>query len=586
MNGRNATPVLLAVLLAVVMGTGPAGAQNLRGSADGPTTAKGYSHPDQFMHVQDVKPADNMYPVVPHPEQDQAARSKLAELEKRFGKKPNLLFFIMDDVAWMDPGFNGGGVAVGNATPSMDRLANEGLVLTSAYSTPSCTPTRATVHTGQNPLHHGLLRPPMYGEAGGLDGVTTLPAILKKLGYVTQGVGKWHMGENKASLPQNVGYDDYRGFLGVSDMYTEWRDIYFNPEIALSPERFALVQAQQFSKSDVHCTPQNPDKCDDVKLIDLSYIKDLDQEWMRYSVDFIKRMKGSKQPFLLYHGTRGCHFDNYPNDTWAGRSASRTSYGDCMVEMDFILGELVKALQETGQLENTLIVLTSDNGAECEIPPHGRSPFRGCKGSSWEGGVRVPTFAHWQGVIKPRKSDGLFDLADILPTFVSLAGHPGKEVAQFFPKTTYIDGVDQASFLIADDGQSARRSRPYTLNQYFSAMRVDEFKYIFTAELEEAFFQRGYGGGFSGGILTDTGGAIAVNLYTDPREDVNTGVRHIPAIGTAVEAAATYMKELIKYPPQFKIGFLGNNPPVYNLLPQVRALMQQSAPGKQPAPGP
>ncbi len=75
---------------------------------------------------------------------------------------------------------------------------------------------------------------------------------------------------------------------------------------------------------------------------------------MKYSVDFIKRMKDSKQPFLLYHATRGCHFDNYPNDTWAGRSASRTSYGDCMVEMDFILGELVKALQETGQLENTL----------------------------------------------------------------------------------------------------------------------------------------------------------------------------------------------------------------------------------------
>lgn len=104
-----------------------------------------------------------MYPVVPHPEQDQAARSKLAELEKKFGTKPNILIFIMDDVGWMDPGFNGGGVSIGNDTPTMDRLANEGLLLTSTYSTPSCTPTRATVHTGQNPLHHGLLRPAMYG---------------------------------------------------------------------------------------------------------------------------------------------------------------------------------------------------------------------------------------------------------------------------------------------------------------------------------------------------------------------------------------------------------------------------------------
>ena len=440
--------LIASVLSAFILWVNPAGAQNIRGSATGPTTAKGYSHPNQYMHLQDVKPADNMYPAVPHPEQDRAARGKLADLEKKFGKKPNILIFIMDDVGWMDPGFNGGGVAIGNDTPTMDRLANEGLLLTSAYSTPSCTPTRATVHTGQNPLHHGLLRPAMYGEPGGLDGVVTLPAILKKLGYVTQGVGKWHMGENKPSLPQNVGYDDYRGFLGVSDMYTEWRDVYFNPEIALSPERFAMMEQLQFNKSDVHCTPQNPDKCDDVKLIDLDYIKNLDQAWMKYSVDFIKRTKDSKQPFFLYHATRGCHFDNYPNDEWAGRSAARTSYGDCMVEMDYIFGELVKALQEAGQLENTLIFLTSDNGPECEVPPHARSPFRGCKGSTWEGGVRVPTFAYWKGTIKPHKSDGLFDLADLLPTIVSMAGHPGKDLTQFFAKTTYIDGVDQASFLV------------------------------------------------------------------------------------------------------------------------------------------
>jgi arylsulfatase A-like enzyme len=583
---RTARNIIIGCLLLIfVLGIGQTMGQNLRGSATGPIKAKGYSHPNQFMHLLDVKPADNMYPVIPHPEQDQTARARLAELEKRFGKKPNILIFIMDDVGWMDPGFNGGGVAIGNDTPTMDRLAIGGLLLTSAYSTPSCTPTRATVHTGQNPLHHGLLRPPMYGEVGGLDGVVTLPAILKKLGYVTQGVGKWHMGENKASLPQNVGYDDYRGFLGVSDMYTEWRDVYFNPEIVLSPERFAMIENQEFSKSDVHCAAQNPEKCEDVKLIDLDYIKELDQVWMKYSVDFIKRMKDSKQPFFLYHATRGCHFDNYPNDEWAGRSAARTGFGDCMVEMDDVLDQLVKVLSDTGQIENTLIFLTSDNGPECEIPPHGRSPFRGCKGSSWEGGVRVPTFAYWKGVIEPRRSDGLFDLADLLPTIVSIAGYPGKELTQFFSKTTYIDGVDQASFLVADKGQSARRSRPYTLNQYFSAMRVDEFKYIFTAEIENAFFQRGYIGGFSGGILTDTGGVIVVNLYTDPQEDVNIGIRHIPSGGAAVAAAGEYMKELIKYPPQFKIGFLSNNPPVYDMLPKVKEIIERWRLGNRPEAG-
>ena len=198
---RRAFPAALAA--ALLVGAVPASAENIRGAATGPTTAPGFSHPEQYM--QDVKPADNMYPAVQHPEQDKAAADKLAALAAKTGKKPNIMIFLMDDVGWMDPGFNGGGVAVGNATPVMDRLAAEGLLLTSAYSTPSCSPTRATIHTGQNPLHHGILRPPMYGEAGGLDGAITMPLLLKNQGYITQGVGKWHMGENKGSLPQNVG---------------------------------------------------------------------------------------------------------------------------------------------------------------------------------------------------------------------------------------------------------------------------------------------------------------------------------------------------------------------------------------------
>lgn len=569
-----------ALIAALAIAATPALAQetieNLRGASTGPTTAPGFSHAEQYIHIKDVKPADNMYPVVLHPEQDKETRDKLAALEQKTGKKPNILIFLLDDVGWMDPGFNGGGTAIGNATPVMDKLANEGLLLTSAYSTPSCSPTRATIHTGQNPLHHGILRPPMYGEAGGLDGAITMPLLLKQQGYVTQGVGKWHMGENQGSLPQNVGYDDYVGFLGVSDMYTEWRDIYFNPEIALSPERFKMVEEDDFNHYEVHCSPADKTKCENGKLIELNYIKELDKHWLDVSLDFLGKMQGSKQPFFLYHGTRGCHFDNYPSDEWAGKSMSRTVYGDCMVQMDYTLGKLVAKLKEVGELENTLILFTSDNGPECEIPPHGRTPFRGCKGSSWEGGVRVPTVAYWKDMIVPRKSDGLFDLADLLPTALSLAGVPGGELAKLFPKTTYIDGVDQTGFLVADDGLSARRSRPYTLNQYYSAIRIDEFKGILTAEIENSVVQRGDWGGFSGAIFTDSGGGIFFNLYTDPKEDVSVGIRHIPMGVPLMAASGWYMQELIKYPPQFKIGFLSNNPPVYDLLPKLQQLRKEN----------
>ena len=565
-----------AIAMATVTLSCVALAQNIRGSATGPTTAPGYDHPDQYLHIQDVKPADNMYPVVQHPDQDRAAQAKLAALAAKTGKKPNIIVFLLDDVGWWDPGFNGGGVALGNATPVMDKIANEGLILTSAYSTPSCSPSRATIMTGQNPLHHGILRPPMYDEPGGLEGEITVAKLLKDQGYVTQGVGKWHMGENKSSLPQNVGFDDYVGFLGVSDEYTEWRDEYFNPEVALSPARFKMMEQDKFNHTEVHCTPANTNDCENGRLIDLTYIKDLDKHWLDVSLAFLDKMKGSRQPFFLYHATRGCHFDNYPSDEWAGKSESRTVYGDCMVQMDYVLGQLVDKLQQTGELENTLIILTSDNGPECEIPPHARAPFRGCKGSSWEGGVRVPTFAYWKGMINPRRSDGLFDFADILPTALSLAGVPGAKLADLYPKTTYIDGVDQASFLVADDGLSARRSRPYTLNQYFAAIRVDEFKYVWTAEIENAVVQKGDWGGFSGAIFTESGGGIAFNLYTDPKEDVSIGIRHIPMAVPVMGAAAFYMKELIKYPPQFKVGFLSNNPPVYDLLPKMQELLRQN----------
>ncbi len=564
-------PYLLAAVTALAVF--PAAAQeNTRGSMTGPMTAPGYSHPDQYVHLQTVKPAKNLYGIIQHPEEDKEAAAKLAALEQKTGKKPNFLVFLLDDVGWLDLGFNGGGMSMGQPTPTMDQIASQGLILTSAYSTPSCTPSRATIHTGQTPLHHGLLRPPMYDEPGGLDGSVTLPSILKKLGYVTQGVGKWHMGENKGSLPQNIGYDNYHGFLGVSDMYTEWRDVYFNPEVALSPERFAMLEREKFSHYDVRCTTADQDKCENLKLIDLDYIKDLDEVWAQESIDFIGNMKDGDKPWFLYHATRGCHFDNYPSDKWAGASRARTVYGDCIVHMDDVLRRLVLKLEETGQLENTMILLTSDNGPECEIPPHGQTPFRGCKGSTWEGGVRVPTFVYWQDMIKPRKSEGLFDQADIFNTLVSIAGAPGADLAKQIKSNHYIDGVDQRGFFLADKGQSARRGRIYTLNQYIAAVRVDEFKYIMTAEIEDGLFKRGFTGGFSGPIVTETGGAIMVNLYTNPKEDVSIGVRHLPMEVPVAYTLASYMLELSKFPPQFKVSFMSNNPALYDLLPQFKQI--------------
>jgi arylsulfatase A-like enzyme len=529
---------------------------NPRGSTTGPTKAPGYSHPNQYLHVKATNIADNMEPVIVHRGEERQARQKLAALERKTGKRPNILVFLTDDCGWWDYGFNGGGVALGNPTPQIDQLAYDGLILTSAYSTPSCSPTRATIMTGQNPLHHGILRPPMYGEPGGLQGAATVASILKKLGYRTQGVGKWHIGEAKGTVPNEVGFDDYYGFLGVSDMYTEWRDVYFNPEIALSPERFEMLEKMNFNHDNVHCTPKDGIK--KVYEIDLQSIQNLDQDWCRYSENFIESMKDSDQPFFLYHCTRAAHFDNYPNDEYAGKSPARTVYSDGIVEIDDIFGRLVRKLEETGQLENTLILfLGADNGPEAEVPPHARTPFRGSKGSSWEGGVRIATFAYWKDMIEPGKSDGLFDFADVFNTCISIAGKPGAEVASFLPKDRYVDGIDQTSFLLGDDALSNRKSRIYTLNQHFSAVRIDEFKYHLVVELQNDIFPLGWKGGFSGSIITETGGVTVTNLYTNPKEDVSDGVRHLPLVIPLGEEASRYQQVLQKYPPNFKVVMPG-----------------------------
>ncbi|TJZ66666.1 sulfatase-like hydrolase/transferase [Chitiniphilus eburneus] len=520
----------------------------------GPTKVQGrpgYDQPNQYLVSRTVKLADNMEPVIPNTEQNQQARAKLAALEKKFGKKPNIVVFLLDDVGYMDMGFNGGGDAVGNATPDIDRIANEGLILTSAYSQPSCSPTRATIMTGQNQAHHGLQSPPMYGQPGGLEGLTTVAKLLSDQGYTTQAIGKWHMGDNEGSLPQNVGFDHFRGFLSVSDMYTEWRDPQYNPEVALSPSRYEYVEKLPFNKADVEASKGG--KIRDLYTIDTNTIKDLDQKWLSFGVDFINRQKDAKKPFFLYYGTRGCHFDNYPNDYYLGRSAARTSYSDCIVEMNDVFAKLVATLDQTGQLENTVIFFGSDNGPEAEVPPHGRTAFRGAKGSTWEGGVRGPSFVYWKGMIQPRKSDGLFDFADLFNTSLSLAGKPGADVAKLVPAKTYIDGIDQTSFWLADNGVSNRRSIFYFWNDEISAVRVDEFKFMMIAQAANAITQSGDNGGFSGAALTSQA-SIMFNLYTNPQEDQTSGIRHIP-MGVPLQAEYLRYREVLKkYPPHTQIS--------------------------------
>ncbi|HEY8545313.1 MAG TPA: arylsulfatase [Acidimicrobiales bacterium] len=498
-----------------------------------PTTDQGPTREPRFVHETD----------------EAAAAAKLAARAAAGRKRPNILVVLMDDVGWGDFGCYGGGVAVGAPTPHIDRLAREGLQLTSAYSEPSCTPSRATLLTGRLPMRHGLQRPPMYGEGGGLEGEVTLAELLSEAGYATQAVGKWHLGENTASQPQHVGFDDFYGFLSVSDMYTEWRDPYFFPEVVYSKARTEWIQNLPFQKAFVHASRGG--ELEPIEEVTLPVLSELDDRWAQYSIDFIERQAAEEpdRPWFLYHCTRGAHFDNYPHERYLGVSPAKHPYKDTIVELDDIVGRLVETLRRTGQLEDTLLIVTSDNGPEMETwPDAAYTPFRCAKGSTWEGGVRVPFVAAWPGTIDPgRVSDGLFAFSDLLPTALALAGAPEQ-----VPTDRFIDGVDQTSFLLAPEGRSNRKHHYYWLGQMFSALRVGEYKFMLSSISDDDTDVHNPGG-FTGVGQKYPYGRL-YNLYLDPKETRSYLIRKLAYLEAFQTGVRNHVMTFRDHPPKLVMG--------------------------------
>jgi len=391
----------------------------------------------------------------------------------------------------------------------------------------------------------------MYGQRGGLEGEVVFPELLSAAGYVTQAVGKWHMGENVESQPQHVGFDDFYGFLSVSDMYTEWRDPNFFPEIVYSEERTKWVENIPFNKCFVHSTRGGA--VEDVEEVTIPVLSTLDDKWAEYSLAFIRRMaepeKADRAPWLLYHCTRGAHFDNYPLERFLGSSPAKHPYKDTIIELDDIVGRLVAELESTGQMEDTVIFVSSDNGPEMETwPDAAYSPFRSAKGSTWEGGQRVPGIFTWPGMIPAdRATDGLFSQMDLFNTFLDLAG-----VADAIPTDRYIDGVNQTSFLLDADGRSNRKYLYYWLTNVFSALRVGEWKFMVASTSDDDRDCLNLGG-FTGVTQKYSHGRL-YNLYLDPKESRSYMIRKLAYIDTFTSGILDHLISFSKYPPKQPIA--------------------------------
>lgn len=491
-----------------------------------------------------VRTADYLEPAIPRPAQEQTALDRLREFETRTGRKPNILIMLVDDLGYGDVGAFGGGAMLGAPTPNIDKLAADGLKLTSAYATPVCTPSRAALMTGRIPARSGLTRPLLASDHPTKNpwaDEVSAAKLLSDNGYVTGLSGKWHIGEAKGMQPQDVGYDEFHGFLSVVSEYTQYMDSRKYSQLMLDPQRLETFKGLSEYNGVVEGK-----KGGDLKIVypleTQKQMGNVDQDFANWSVDFIKRAAKDNKPFYLIHAFAKVHFDNYAGDGYEGRSPAKLPYRDAVVEVDDIVGRLTKTLQETGQADNTFVFFTSDNGPEEDsYPDSGFTPFRSGKGTTWEGGVRVPGIAYWPGMIKAgRISDGLFDLMDLFNTSLSLAGIKDK-----IPTERYIDGVDQSSFLLADDGQTSRQA-VFSYNQAdFSAIRWENFKgYFKVIQYEQPFSN------ISMSTFVPVGVAPWIfDIYRDPKERITRSNGDYEWLyGPILQLQAQHAATFVKYP--------------------------------------
>ena len=412
-------------------------------------------------------------------------------------QKPNIVFIMADDIGWMQVQSYAMGLGNGE-TPNIDRLAAEGMKFTDYYAMQSCTSGRTAFATGMYPLRVGLIPPQLPGSPTGLlPGTPHIAKVMLDLGYNTGQFGKNHLGDQTFALPTAHGFQEFFGYLyhldamqGVSfgDLNVSPTQQGAAPPCANTPVKgLAPVPGQVDPNGNVVClTPPRPmlsctstdgtetnQTCKDEGPLTLKRSETVDEELSAKVVDYPDRNdpKKTNKPFFVWYNPARMHVttalsEKYTNMTGVrgGRDWGFNEAG--MKQLDDNIGVVYAKLQAMGQMDNTIIVFTTDNGAETmTFPDGGITPFKGQKGDSWEGGYRVPMLIRWPGHIKAGVTTSeMMAALDWLPTLTELAGGPTGdglktqiEAGKYpgFVKTT-LDGVNQAAFLTGKSEHSAR----------------------------------------------------------------------------------------------------------------------------------
>jgi arylsulfatase A len=382
-------------------------------------------------------------------------------------RQPNFVIINIDDLGYADIGPFGSS----NATPQLDRMAQEGRKLTSHYAAPVCSPSRASLMTGcyakrALPIPHVLFP----GSPVGLNPAErTIAEVLKEAGYATACIGKWHLGDQREFLPTAQGFDYYFGLPYSNDMGPAADGAKSSAGQPLPQPRDARAAGKPAHETGVKGAGQPPlPLLENDKVIGRVRAADqfaLTRQYTEHAEKFIREKK--EKPFFLYLPHTAVHFPHYPSGA-TGRS-SHGLLGAWVEEMDGSVGQVLGTLRELKLEADTLVLFTSDNGG---VPSHGSSnvPLRGAKGQTFEGGVRVCTMAWWPGKIPPGTStDAITSMMDILPTFAKLAGAK-------LPADRKLDGVDIWPVLVGSPSEPPRHEFFFYRGLTLEAVRSGPWK--------------------------------------------------------------------------------------------------------------
>ncbi len=393
-------------------------------------------------------------------------------------KKPNILVIMGDDVGWFNINYINRGM-MGYDTPNIDRVAEEGMFFTDAYAEQSCTAGRAAFITGQHPFRTGLLRVGLPGADVGIRAEDpTIAELLKPLGYMTGQFGKNHLGDKDEFLPSNHGFDEFFGNL----YHLNAEDEPENPDYPKNPEFKKKFGPRGVIKSTAD------GKIEDTGPLTKKRMETVDDEFAGAAMDFMERSVKAKKPFFTWFNASRMHVWTRLRPKYEGITGQGI-YADGMREHDDHVGQLLHKLEELGITDNTIVVYTTDNGAEVfSWPDGGTIPFRGEKNTNWEGGYRVPMFVKWPGKIKAGSiSNEIISLQDFLPTLLAAAGEP--EIKEKLLKghkagnktfKVHLDGYNFLPHMTGKEEKGPRREFIYFSDDGLpTALRYDDWKLVF-----------------------------------------------------------------------------------------------------------